>query len=117
MNELAHAREICKDIRDLAKQDRDGFDAVVHLAALSNDPLGDRSGLVVNFILCCAIDLVALSSTMVRIYVKSDGTPWRPIVHIRDISAAVLAVRAGERRKTPPTMRSSMLDGRKLSHP
>jgi nucleoside-diphosphate-sugar epimerase len=37
-------------------------------------------------------DLVASASTTGRIYVKSDGTPWRPIVHIRDIIAAVLAV-------------------------
>ena len=33
--------EIRKDIRDLTKADLEGFDAVVHLAALSNDPLGD----------------------------------------------------------------------------
>jgi nucleoside-diphosphate-sugar epimerase len=25
------------------------------------------------------------------VYIKSDGTPWRPIVHIRDIVAAILA--------------------------
>jgi nucleoside-diphosphate-sugar epimerase len=37
-------------------------------------------------------DLVASALTTGRIYVKSDGTPWRPIVHIRDISAAFLAV-------------------------
>jgi len=33
--------EIQKDVRDLTKADLEGFDAVVHLAALSNDPLGD----------------------------------------------------------------------------
>src|SRR5262249_32481522 len=27
-----------------------------------------------------------------RIYIKSDGTPWRPIIHIRDIVAAIIAV-------------------------
>jgi nucleoside-diphosphate-sugar epimerase len=37
-------------------------------------------------------DLVASAQTTGRVYVKSDGTPWRPIVHIRDISAAFLAV-------------------------
>ena len=31
--------QICKDIRDLTRADLEGFDAVVHLAALSNDPL------------------------------------------------------------------------------
>src|SRR5579871_2284727 len=32
---------IRKDIRDVTRRDLDGFDAVVHLAALSNDPVGD----------------------------------------------------------------------------
>lgn len=31
---------ITKDIRDLTGEDLEGFDAVIHLAALSNDPLG-----------------------------------------------------------------------------
>jgi len=35
---------IRKDIRDLGAEDLDGFDAVVHLAALSNDPLGSLNG-------------------------------------------------------------------------
>jgi nucleoside-diphosphate-sugar epimerase len=26
------------------------------------------------------------------VYIKSDGTPWRPIIHIRDIIAAILSV-------------------------
>ena len=30
-----------KDVRDVAARDLDGFDAVLHLAALSNDPIGD----------------------------------------------------------------------------
>jgi nucleoside-diphosphate-sugar epimerase len=30
-----------RDIRDVTADDLDGFDAVVHLAAISNDPLGD----------------------------------------------------------------------------
>ena len=37
-------------------------------------------------------DLVASAYTTGRVYIKSDGTPWRPIVHIRDIVAAILAV-------------------------
>ncbi len=36
-------------------------------------------------------NLVAWAVTTGRIYLKSDGTPWRPIVHIRDISAAFIA--------------------------
>ena len=41
-----------KDIRDLERSDLDGFDAVVHLAALSNDPIGnlnDRWTEEINF--------------------------------------------------------------------
>ena len=32
---------VVKDVRDLEKADLAGFDAVVHLAALSNDPVGE----------------------------------------------------------------------------
>lgn len=34
---------INKDIRDIAAEDLDGIDAIVHLAELSNDPLGENS--------------------------------------------------------------------------
>src|SRR5215831_7963150 len=33
--------ELRKDLRDLTRADLEGFDAVVHLAALSNDPVGN----------------------------------------------------------------------------
>jgi nucleoside-diphosphate-sugar epimerase len=36
-------------------------------------------------------NLVSSAFTTGRIHIKSDGTPWRPIVHIRDIIAAVIA--------------------------
>ena len=35
--------EVRKDIRDLHLRDLEGFDAVVHLAALSNDPIGNMN--------------------------------------------------------------------------
>jgi nucleoside-diphosphate-sugar epimerase len=37
-------------------------------------------------------NLVSWAYTTGRVFIKSDGTPWRPIVHIRDISRAFLAV-------------------------
>jgi nucleoside-diphosphate-sugar epimerase len=169
-----------KDLRDLEASDLEGFDAVVHLAGLSNDPLGDLNpGLTYDinhlasvqlaklakesgvkrflFSSSCSMygatggeellneenefrpvtpyarskvlveqdvvkladanfsptflrnataygvsprlrfdlvlnNLVAWAFTTGRIYIKSDGTPWRPIVHIEDISRAFIAV-------------------------
>ena len=175
-----------KDLRDVVAADLEGFDAVVHLAGLSNDPLGNlnpnltydinfhasvrlakaakeagvtrylfssscstygaagddildetakfnpvtpygeskvlveqevakladdrfsptylrnataygvsprlRFDLVLN-------NLVAWAFTTGRVLIKSDGTPWRPIVHIEDISRAFLAVLRADRGK------------------
>jgi nucleoside-diphosphate-sugar epimerase len=36
-------------------------------------------------------NLVAWAHTTGKIHLKSDGTPWRPIVHIEDISRAFIA--------------------------
>jgi len=172
-------RTIAKDIREVRPDDLRGYDAVAHLAALSNDPLGDLNPELTydinhrasvhlaevaktagvrrfafasscsnygaagdapvneeselnpvtpygvskvwverdvkkladdsfspTFLRCATAygvsprlrfdivlnNLVAWAFTSGKVLLKSDGTPWRPIVHIEDISRAFLAV-------------------------
>jgi nucleoside-diphosphate-sugar epimerase len=40
-DQLRHVPTIDKDVRDVEARDLEGIDAIFHLAALSNDPLGD----------------------------------------------------------------------------
>src|SRR4249919_89690 len=168
------------DVRDATPGDLGGFDAIVHLAALSNDPLGDlnsdwtyqinRDGTVALarhakeagvgrfvFASSCSMygaaagdapldenaplrpltpyaeskvsaeegllelagngfapvamrnatvygasprlrldivlnNLVAWAHTTGAIRLQSDGTPWRPLVHVRDVAGATLAL-------------------------
>lgn len=176
----ASFRLINRDIRDVVPEDLAGIDAIVHLAALSNDPLGElspnltddinrdatvalarlaKSAGVARFVyassqsmygisttdaeldeddseknaitayartkweaelalkelgtadftvvcmrpstvfgasprLRCDIvynNLVACAYTTGRIEIKSDGTPWRPVVHVRDVCSAFIA--------------------------
>jgi nucleoside-diphosphate-sugar epimerase len=44
-------------------------------------------------------NLVAWAITTGLIYMKSDGTPWRPIVHIEDISRAFIAALKAPRER------------------
>src|SRR3954464_5116659 len=170
---------IAKDIRDVEEADLRGFDAVIHLAALSNDPLGcldesctydinhrasvslaraAKAAGVPRFLFAssCSLygaagdkmlderadfnpitaygsskvlveqdvrkladdtfsptflrnataygasprlradivvnNLVGVAYTTGKILIQSDGTPWRPLVHVQDISRAFLAV-------------------------
>jgi nucleoside-diphosphate-sugar epimerase len=172
------------DVRDVRVRDLDGFDAVVHLAAVSNDPVGDlnpestydinykgtvrlgklaREAGVHRFLFSssCSLygaagddvldetadfnaitpygqskvlaerelarladdsfsptflrngtayglsprlrgdlvlnNLVAFAHTTGEVHLQSDGTPWRPLVHVEDISRAFLAILSAPR--------------------
>ena len=61
-------------------------------------------------------DLVASAFTTGRVYIKSDGTPWRPIVHIRDIVAAILATLGSTAGSHPQRDLQCWPDRRKLPH-
>jgi nucleoside-diphosphate-sugar epimerase len=43
-------------------------------------------------------NLVGYAATTGAVVIKSDGTPWRPLVHVEDISAAFVAALAAPRR-------------------
>ena len=178
--DVPQVEALTMDVRDVSAQDLEGFDAVMHLAAISNDPIGDlnpqvtydinrkasvrlaqeakRAG-VPRFIFSSSCSLYgaapggeavaetadfnpvtpygeskilaeqgiapladdAFSPTFLRnataygvsprmrgdlvvnnlvafayctgeVRMQSDGTPWRPLAHIEDISRAFLAV-------------------------
>lgn len=171
------ARTVYKDLRQLSEQDLEGCDAIVHLAELSNDPLGQNNPEVTHrinhqgsvalaekarrvgirrfvYTSSCSVygagtgdfldetspvnpqtvyavcktlverdvgrmagadftpvflrnataygpsprmrfdivlnDLCALAWTTGRIAMISDGSPWRPVVHVDDICGAIL---------------------------
>ena len=168
------------DVRDIGREQLEGFDAIVHLAALSNDPIGDLDPALtraINFEATVAIakaareagvgrfifasscsmygagadgtpvdetsrqqpltayaeskvlseqslaplasetfspifmrnatvygtsprlrvdlvlnNLVAWAHTTGKVRILSDGTPWRPLVHVRDVARATVAL-------------------------
>lgn len=55
-------KQITKDIRNISLDDFDGIDAVIHLAALSNDPLGELApGLTEEINFKATVDLAVLA--------------------------------------------------------
>ena len=70
-----------RDVSPLASRDLSGFLRNATAYGVSHRL---RFDLVLN-------NLVAWAFTTGLVYLKSDGTPWRPIVHIEDISRAFVA--------------------------
>jgi nucleoside-diphosphate-sugar epimerase len=181
---LHSVTELGTDVRDVSRAQLEGFEAVIHLAALSNDPLSDLNPAItydINHVASTRLarlakeagvsrflyssscssygqagdqlvdetaelrpltayaiskvrveqdvtalatdafsptflrnataygvsprmrfdlvlnNLVVWACTEGRVHIKSDGTPWRPIVHIEDIARAFLAALAAPR--------------------
>lgn len=95
-------QELIKDIRTVNADDLDGHDCVMHLAAVAEPgddgftPAFLRNATAFGFPPMLQIDLVvnnllgsALSYGEIRI--KSDGSPWRPLIHCRDIARGFIA--------------------------
>ena len=78
--------QISKDIRNVSKDDIVGFDAIIHLAALSNDPMGELNPQLTHDINCRAsVNLAKLAkengvkrfifSSSCSIYGRSEDKP------------------------------------------
>src|SRR6266568_4900249 len=82
------ATEILKDVRDVEPSDLHGFDAVVHFAGLSNDPLGELNpGLTsdINYEASVRLALVARDAGVKRFVFSSSCSVYgarssRPVI-------------------------------------
>ena len=68
-------RQIYKDVRDVEQADLEGFDAVIHLAAVSNDPMGKEFAVVTDEINCqSSVKIATLAkSAKVKNYVFASS--------------------------------------------
>ena len=57
-------KQITKDLRDVSQSDTEGIDAIIHLAGLSNDPLGELNpNLTVDINLNATLKLAKMAKT------------------------------------------------------
>ena len=69
-----------------------------------------RADIVVN-------SLVGYAVTAGEVLIQSDGTPWRPLVHIEDISRAFIAVLEAPREARSQRGVQHRAEHRELPHP
>ena len=103
---------IRKDIRDVAPPDLLGFDAVVHLAALSNDPLGDLDPaltLAINHEASIRLGAVAKAAGVRRFVFSSSCSNYGAS------GGEDLLTEDAEQRPVTPYGRSKVLTERDLS--
>src|SRR6266581_8479270 len=77
--ELETIPEVRKDLRDLTQADVEGFDAVVHLAALSNDPLGNLNSQLtyeINYLASVKLAKLAKSAGVKRFVFSSSCSTY-----------------------------------------
>ena len=62
-------------------------------------------------------NLVGYAHTTGEVLIQSDGTPWRPLVHVDDISGAFISVLAGSTRARARRGIQRRREHRELPHP
>lgn len=77
--ELPHLKNLKKDIRDLTENDVEGCSAVIHLAGLSNDPLGELNPSLtndVNFLATVNLAKIAKNTGVERFIFSSSCSTY-----------------------------------------
>src|ERR671934_105616 len=84
----APAATTAADVRDVRPAELEGFD-FAPVSMRNATAYGVSARLRIDLVLN---NLVGWAYTTGKVKIMSDGTPWRPLIHIEDIARATLAV-------------------------